>query len=213
MKALNKDLVNKIRNGERITVGCSCSGGGCPGLQCLAGVFLALSNYTIKPDAYYGTSAGAIGSYMMASGISPLEYIRIISEISKSDIIKLRRPVFIRSLFGSHIAGNDSIREMLVKYGASDWESLKKDLYVYATGLKDHSKKIFHNDSSDIVDVVLASMSIHGVFPPVKINGIEYTDGGTRENLPFINEKYDLYVYIVTSGKSIFRIIIRRSLE
>jgi NTE family protein len=62
-----------------------------------------------------------------------------------------------------------------------------KDLVITATRKKDGALSIFDSWNTPEVEIALAcraSASLPVLFKPVKINGIEYVDGGYRDNIP-----------------------------
>jgi predicted acylesterase/phospholipase RssA len=75
-------------------------------------------------------------------------------------------------------------------------------LSVEVTRVKDGRRVAFdqaQNVSVGVREAVLASMSIYGVFPTVKIWGAEYADGGPRANLPLPWgwNKYDELYFLI----------------
>lgn len=158
------------------TVGLALSGGGARGFAHI-GVFMAFERFNIIPDIISGVSAGSIAATLYASGLTPLEMIDCFSEYNKfGDYTEFSIPksgFFKLSRFGKLLESWLRVTKL---------EDLKIPTVVCATDI-DHGKSIGWA-KGDILPRVLASCSIPVIFNPVKINGINYVDGGVLRNLP-----------------------------
>lgn len=158
------------------TVGVAFSGGGARGFSHV-GVMKAFAKFGIEPNVISGVSAGSIAAVLYAAGLTPEEMIECFAveeklgnftslHIPKESFMKLDR--FARLL--------DSWLPV------KNLEDLRMPTVVCATDL-DHGKSVGWA-KGEIVPRVVASCSIPIVFPPVRINGINYVDGGVLRNLP-----------------------------
>lgn len=158
------------------------AGGGCTQIENAIGCIKAIEQVDGSTiDECWGTSAGAIVAGMtMTKGIRGFEDIIRNTPITKW--FTLCPWQLIKSLFGksNYIADNTGLKEALLKY-CSDMDSSK--VKVSISEMVD-GKFV----KSELVPgkpwTVLASMSFQHVFPPVKIDGKIYGDGGINDNIP-----------------------------
>ena len=158
------------------SVGIAFSGGGAKGFSHI-GVMMAFEHFGIRPDIISGVSAGAIAASLYGAGLTPEEIIECFTEASsfgdftewalpKEGFMKLDR-------FGKLLESWLPVRRL---------EEMKIPTVICATDL-DHGKSVGWG-KGEIVPRVLASCSIPIIFNPVRINGINYVDGGVLRNLP-----------------------------
>lgn len=160
---------------KKYKIGLALSGGGARGFAHI-GVLKAFDERDIKPDIISGVSAGSVVAVLYAAGISPDEIMKLFTNLKFSDLAELSVPKdgFFKI---------DRFKRFLKK--ALPVENLE-DLYiptlVCATDIENCKSVIF--DKGGIVDRVSASCSIPIIFKPIKIDGINYVDGGVLRNLP-----------------------------
>ena len=158
------------------SVGIAFSGGGAKGFSHI-GVLMAFEHFGIKPSVLSGVSAGAIAASLYGAGLSPNDMIECFTDASrfgdftewslpKAGFMKLDR-------FGKLLESWLPVRNL---------EDMQIPTVICATDL-DHGKSVGWG-KGEIVPRVLASCSIPIVFNPVKINGVQYVDGGVLRNLP-----------------------------
>lgn len=122
-----------------------------------------------------------------SAGISQSDIERTLRSLSDSDVRAERTCWKVRALWIDWFLDNAPIRELLTRLLPPRFMDLRMPLSVVATRVRDGQPIIFMEKNSasvPLVDAVLASMSISGVFPHVNINGDDYADGGVRANLP-----------------------------
>lgn len=156
--------------------GLALSGGGARGFSHL-GVFKALEEFDMVPDLMAGVSAGSIASSLYGAGLSVDDIIECFTEASSfGDFTNLVIPT--QAFLKLERFGKLMETWLPVKY----LEDMKIPTVVCAV---DFDKGISKGWSKgEIVPRVLASCSIPIIFPPVKINGVNYVDGGVLRNLP-----------------------------
>lgn len=168
------------------------SGGGMPGLDIHAGIGLALRNAGITATHCIGTSAGAIISALDASGMSYPEIAKQIITLRDSDV-RSPRPLWRMRPWIDYIFQPTKIMRLLENLLPYGFSSLSKPLGVHCTRNRDGRGVTFGTVSMDdtlmswfppLRQAVLASMSIHGFFPEVRIDRHDYSDGGTTANVP-----------------------------
>ena len=77
---------------------------------------------------------------------------------------------------------NTKIRDMIKQYIPSSFSDLNKKLYI---GVVDSNKaQYILFDEWDLHDIVLGSMAIPFVFPPVRYKDYLFMDGGVLNNFP-----------------------------
>lgn len=163
------------------------SGGGLPGLDIHTGIWKALTELEITPTANAGTSAGAIMAAFCSAGISQSDIEALLRSLSDSDVRAERFWWKVRAPWIDYFLDNAPIRALLTKLLPERFMDLRMPLSVVVTRVRDGQQTFFTERKSasvSLIDAVLASMSISGVFPHVNINGEDYADGGVRANLP-----------------------------
>jgi len=69
--------------------------------------------------------------------------------------------------------------------GANDFAQVAKDLFVIATNLENGDRMVFsryENSHVPIAQAVAASSAVPIMYKPVRVDGVEYVDGGLRGN-------------------------------
>lgn len=179
-------------------------GGGSKGIL-YAGVAIELERMGILNGikSVGGASAGAMASLLFSTGWSAEKITSTLKKLDFADLVeggvlnKIKAPVtFIESfgLFeakGLHDWLGDVVQEVTGSPNTTfeEWHKLGlKDIYVEATNdntgiVETFSWETDHKDVP-IRDAIRASSAFPGVFTPVKIKGIFYSDGGIQNNCP-----------------------------
>jgi NTE family protein len=163
------------------------SGGGNLGAA-QSGALLALLEHGITPDLLVGTSAGAINAAYLA-GHPNLDGAHKLAELWSAarsrDIFRLpRNPVsLIRRLKGDALYDSVGLRRLLENHlGFEAIEDAQVRLRIVATDFETGLETAFH--SGPVIDAVLASTALPGLFPPVQVGDRVYVDGGIADNVP-----------------------------
>jgi predicted acylesterase/phospholipase RssA len=173
------------------------SGGGLPGLDIHCGIWRALEKAGIVATDCIGTSAGAVIGALDAARYSAAAACRIVSDLHDSDVIRERFAWKARFMWIDHICEQEPIKKLLEKLFSVD-DILTKNFTAVTNRVFDgmridwqfnsifdpHPAQLVEDWPADMIQALLASMAISGIFPWVTINGRDYTDGGTRANLP-----------------------------
>ena len=164
------------------------SGGGPLGaLQ--VGALKALFERGIRPDLTVGTSVGALNATFLAfdptpEGVGSLE--RVWAGLTDADLFPGGRfkASWARMLVrGNRVFENSGIRRLVTsRLGDASFEDAQIPLGVVATDLETGGERIF--TSGDLLQPLLASSAMPGIFPPVEIDGRRYIDGGVANNVP-----------------------------
>ncbi|HEX8983417.1 MAG TPA: patatin-like phospholipase family protein [Ktedonobacterales bacterium] len=172
------------------------SGGGAHGaLQ--VGALRALFEAGIRPDMLVGTSIGAWNAAWLAQSptLAGVEMLAAIWKSLRTEHVMLGtcRSIWsrvralgglflltaLRRLFGgcSSLYSDTGLRQILSqRFADLTFEDLALPLSVIAANLSHGGRAVFQRGR--IVDTLLASSAIPGVFPPVDVDGALYADGG-----------------------------------
>lgn len=156
-------------------LGVALGGGGMKGWAHL-GVISVLDRLGLRPSVIAGCSAGALIGAFYAYGYSMEEMRRFMREQRTSSLFALR-------LDGLGLLGTDGFREYLQQHlGDCTFEDLKVPFYVITTDLETGREVVLSR--GPLVDAVLASSAMPGIFAPVEIDGRLLIDGGLCNNVP-----------------------------
>ena len=156
-------------------IGLVLSGGGIRGIAHL-GVLQALTEAGIKFCRISGTSAGSIVGALYSQGMEPHEILKI---FLKTKLYKFLRPAFRNA----GLLSLDNTKSLFLEHLPHDsFEGLKIPLVIAATNFSEGKLRYF--SSGKLIEAVLASCSIPGVFKPIIIEGKMYVDGGVLDNFP-----------------------------
>lgn len=162
-------------NDYKYNIGLVLSGGGARGFAHL-GFLEALNEEGIYPDIISGTSAGALAGVLYADGYSPREILAMTKMNSRLELMKPALPK-------EGLLQISAITKLLRNHlRAKTFDELKIPLIVTATDI--NNGRIVYFSEGNLVETVTASASIPVIFPPVKIGGFSYVDGGILDNFP-----------------------------
>lgn len=162
------------------------SGGGSLG-AIQAGMLEALLEQDIVPDAVVGTSIGAANAAFLAADPT-LARARALSELWRSlkprEIFPLGPIRTFKTLrkSGSLFPTAPMRRLIERQLPYSRIERARIPLRIVATDFKDGTEVVF--DSGSVADAILASTALPGVFPPHRVSGRLYLDGGLVDHVP-----------------------------
>lgn len=144
------------------------------------GVLKFFEEQRIHPSAIVGTSMGAIVGALYAYGYDSTQLEEISSQVRSRELVRLFFPSFprggiidtngIRDFFQSLI-GDVRIEDLPIPYRSVAVDVMSGEEIVF--------------DRGPLVDAVMASMSIPGIFKPYKLFGRYLVDGGLLNNLPW----------------------------
>lgn len=160
----------------------SRSGGGMPGLDIHAGIWLALEEDGVGATDCVGTSAGAIVSAFDAAGYSAVECTNLLAALRDEDVRRERLAWKLRLPWIDHFLEHAPIAAFLRAHLPKEFAALTKPLTCRATD--EETAESVGLASGDLTPALLASMSISGVWPAVHLQGRVLSDGGTTANVP-----------------------------
>lgn len=141
----------------------------------------------VRFDIVVGSSAGAINGAFFAQnptldGVRQLEAIW--RGIRRSDVMPMRFSTLLNlALQRDYLCDGMALRGLLARnlpYG--DIENTKLALHIVATDMLSGHEVIL--SKGPVIDAVLASAAIPGIFPPVRLGGRLLMDGGVASNAP-----------------------------
>lgn len=172
-------------------IGLVLGGGGVRGFFHM-GLVAGLQNQDIEINEITGTSIGAIVALIYASN-------------PKNDFKKITKEMDFFKLMKTLVGGmgknsEKEIESFLKNYiRVENFEELKIKTRINATDINGRKEVVF--DKGKIFPAVIASMSIPGVFPPLKYQGKYLVDGGISNNVPIdLVEESDRIIVSDISG-------------
>ena len=156
-------------------IGLALAGGGSKGLI-HAGALQYFEENKIKFNAVSGTSAGSIVGGLYSCGLKPYQ---ILDFFSTTKMFSTTHLAFNSKGFVNTPTLRNEFEDII---GNPNIEDLNTDLQIVATNMLDGTEKIF--DKGNLIDAILASSAYPGVFTPMNIDGVIYSDGGMVNNYP-----------------------------
>jgi NTE family protein len=159
-----------------IKIGLALGGGTALGFAHI-GVLKAFEDEGVPIDFISGTSAGAIIGSLYAFGVSFKDIEDEANNLNWKKAAKIHPSKL-------SIATNDAVKKILEKHigKKADISDAKIPLAIVATDIESGAKIIFK--SGNVIDTVLASSCLPGLFAPAQIQGMMLVDGGIVENVP-----------------------------
>ncbi len=157
------------------TLGLALGAGGSRGVAHI-GFLKALEEAGIKPDYICGCSMGSVVGAGYATGMTPDDMWAAVSKLRVLDLIT-------PSSQRGGLFGTKKMRNLLKKYmGEITFEELKLPFHCVAVDMC--AQKLIEFSEGSLLDAVVASSSIPGVFHPLLKDGMRLVDGGILERVP-----------------------------
>ena len=159
-------------------VGLVLSGGSAYGFAHI-GVLKVLEENNIPVDIIAGTSMGAIVGGLYSAGMTTTQMEEILKSFSRNRIVDLN----LFGIFNEGLLYGKKVSKFFTKLvGDKNIEDCEKKFCCVASDLTSGNKYVF--EKGPLVQAIRASMSIPGIFKPVKIDEMCLVDGGISDNLP-----------------------------
>jgi NTE family protein len=152
------------------------------------GMVRALAEHGVRPDLVLGTSIGALNGAFIAADPGPQGAERL-AEVWETVV---REGVFLDSpmrqaarvaRYRTHLLSNAPLRHVIERHlPVQRFEDLAVPFQCVAACIEDSSGRWFAD--GDLPDAVVASCSVPGLFPPVRIGDRHYLDGGLVHSIP-----------------------------
>ena len=144
------------------------------------GVIKVLEANGIVPDMVLGTSAGSLVGALYAAGNNGFALQKMAMDMDEAAISDWSVPFFSQS---SGVLKGEGLQNYVNKYVRNvPIEKLKISFGAVATDLHTGLPILFRRGNTGLA--VRASSAVPGVFNPVKINNIDYVDGGLVSPVP-----------------------------
>jgi NTE family protein len=153
-----------------------------------AGMARALLEAGVRPDLVCGTSVGAINGAALAADPTPGGAQRLVAfwdaladeTVLDGSVIRRVAEVVRRR---TSLHGNGALRRMLRdRLPAQTFEELAVPFECVAASIEQAREHWF--STGDLIEPVLASCALPGVFPPVQIGEEHFFDGGLVNSVP-----------------------------
>ena len=162
------------------TVGICLSGGGALGYAHI-GALQALEEAGIKPNIISANSMGSVIGVFYANGYSPTEMLEV---IRKEKGYRVRSIMDIRAKPKGGYLKHKQLQEVLDKYiHHNSFDSLNIEFYICCINIRKAEVK-FVGKGNQLKEYVIASSSLPLVYEYSIIDGVEYVDGGLKNNFP-----------------------------
>lgn len=180
--------LRKLASRRRDRTAFVLSGGGPYGaLQ--VGMLRALAERDVVPDLIVGSSVGAVNGALLAFDPTPGGIARLSAiwqNLEDEDIFPGARfrTSWARMLMrGNRVFDNSGLRRLIeTRLGKARFEEAQIPYSILATDQETGDEVMFN--SGDLVEPLLASAAMPGIFPPVTIGGRQYIDGGVSNGVP-----------------------------
>lgn len=193
-------------------IGLALGGGGAKGVSHLL-ILEALEELGLKPAYVTGTSIGALIGAMYCAGMPTQDIKEIFLEFSLKDNESIKHLVTKKHIFkwmdfiGPQFRGRGLIRvENLISYlfesvQAKRFTQLEIPLKVVASDFWNRQQVVL--DKGALIPAIRASMSLPGLFEPVKVGGRILIDGGAVNPVPFdlLPDNCDLRIAVDVIGE------------
>ncbi|MCI0413478.1 patatin-like phospholipase family protein [bacterium] len=158
------------------------SGGGSRGAVEL-GFYRALREAGIRVAGIVGVSVGAINAAFIASGVPVEEMWNLWKSTSFQKLFKINWRFLWNWDTTDALYDNSLLRKFLeANLPVQRFEDLSIPLRILGTDLQSGQGVILEN--GNLIDAIMGSTALPGLFPPAIIEGHQIVDGGLTDNLP-----------------------------
>lgn len=159
-----------------------CGGGSRGALE--VGFYRAVRELALPIDLVVGSSIGALNGAYIAAGIPPAELAKLWLGVRRQDVIRWNWKGLLRPRRHPGLYTLDPLRELLrCTLPATRFEDLSIPLTITTTDLQ-QGKAVHWHGVGDIIEPLIASLSLPVFFPPVRIGEHQFVDGGFANNVP-----------------------------
>jgi len=158
-----------------------CGGGARGAVE--VGLYRAVVELGIPIDFVVGSSIGAVNGALIAAGLSPADVAQQWRALRRRDVVGPRWQL-LRLLTGApSLFRSDRLRDLLRnQLPVRSFRDLRIPLAIVATDLETGRAVVLSD--GDLVEAILASTALPGLFPPVLWKDRKLVDGGLSNNVP-----------------------------
>ncbi|MGD2070755.1 MAG: patatin-like phospholipase family protein, partial [Gemmatimonadota bacterium] len=163
-------------------------GGGLKGLAHV-GAWQAVEEAGLEPAGLVGCSIGALVGACVAGGMGWEDLVPLAFALRKPDIVRInRRAVLLNGIRQVSLFQGDPLREYIRRIlPVADWDELRIPLQVNAVNLETGTTEWFGTGGRTDVplpEAIYASAALPVFYPPARIDGSVYVDGGAEHSFP-----------------------------
>lgn len=159
-----------------------CGGGSRGAME--VGFYKAIRELGLPVDLVVGSSIGALNGACIAAGMSVAEMTQLWCSIRRRDVARFSLRGILTPRLHPAWWSLDPLRHLLAKeLPATRFEDLEIPLVIVTTDLQ-QGQPVYWSGTGSLIEPLIASMSLPGVFPPLDINGHQFVDGGIANNVP-----------------------------
>lgn len=148
------------------------------------GFYRAVRELGLPVDLVIGSSIGALNGAYIAAGMSPPELAKLWLGLRRRDAIRWNWRGLLQPRRHPGLYTLDPLRELLRRtLPATRFEDLPIPLTITTTDLQ-LGKAVHWGGAGDIIEPIVASLSLPVFFSPVRIGGHQFVDGGVADNVP-----------------------------
>ncbi|TAM00976.1 MAG: hypothetical protein EPN70_20830 [Paraburkholderia sp.] len=160
-----------------------CGGGSRGAME--VGFYQALTEYGVQPDLILSSSIGALNGAYIAGGMTPRQLIELWRDFELRRAVSVNWAWLRRGRRSAGLLGLDPLRAMLRRtLPTTRFEQLAIPLTIVTTDLQSGSA-CYWSGQGDLIEPLIASMSLPGIFSPVELGGRPHVDGGLANDVPF----------------------------
>ncbi len=149
------------------------------------GFYRAIIELGLSVDLIVGTSIGAINGAFIAAGAGPAELERLWTQIRLRRFFEPNWAVLFRGAAADSLCTPRRLRRFLAEHlPITSFAELPTPLLITATDMDSGESVVLSPDKCNLIDAILASTAVPGIFPPVRIAERRLADGGIVSNLP-----------------------------
>ena len=158
-----------------------CGGGAKGAVE--VGLYRAMHERGIPIDLIVGSSIGALNGAFIAAGAEPDQLERLWLSLRTRVLFRPNWKLLWNGRHADSIYANSGIRGFISRgLPVTRFDQLRIPLYVTATDLRSGEEVCFSR--GDLLEPLLGSIAVPGIFPPVDFDGCQLIDGGVSDNVP-----------------------------
>jgi len=158
-----------------------CGGGSRGAVE--VGLYRALTELRVPIDLVVGTSVGAVNGAAVAAGIPPDALAGLWKGLTRRDLFRLNRDLFWKLIWADSLYDARPLRRFLERcLPVRRFEQLAIPFIV--TGTNFETGEPVYWRAGNLLDAIMASVAMPGLFPSQMIGGVQVVDGGIADNVP-----------------------------
>jgi len=167
--------------GDAVTALVLCGGGGRGAVE--VGLYRAVVELAVPIGLIVGTSVGAINGAAIAAGVPPDALARLWKSLRRQDLFALNRQLFWRLIWTNSLYDHRPLRRFLERVlPVRTFEDLR--IPLIGTGTDFQTGQPVYWREGNLLDAIMASVAMPGLFPPQVVGGVQVVDGGITDNVP-----------------------------